>query len=109
MPPAMDPKPKPARRRIWRILLTTFKWCRIAVLLIVLVAILLSLFLNDVGLPPWLEKRVEDQFRAKGWEMKFSRLRLRWYRGIVAEDLQLERINSQEGPHLFVQSTEFRL
>ena len=41
--------------------------------------------------------------------MKFSRLRLRWYRGIVAENLQLQRADASDGPHLFVQAVEFRL
>ena len=112
MPPAKDAttKPaKPARRRGWRIFLTTFKWCRISVLLFLLVAIILGLFLNHVGLPDWLERRVEEQFRANGWELKFSRLRLRWYHGIVAEDLYLQRTNAANGPHVFLQTAEFRL
>jgi hypothetical protein len=109
MPTAKEPIAKPARRRGWRVFFTTFKWCRISVLLFVLVVIVLGLFLNHVGLPDWLEQRVEEQFRASGWEVKFSRLRLRWYHGIVAEDLQLQRTNTLNGPHLFLQRAEFRL
>ena len=109
MPPAKELDPQPARRRGWRIFLVTFKWCRISLLLLLLVIIVLGLFLNHVGLPDWLERRVEDQFRANGWEMKFSRLRLRWYHGIVAEDLQLQRTNNFNSPHLFLQAAEFQL
>ena len=109
MPLAKESATKPARRRAWRIFFTTFKWCRISVLLFLLVVLLLGLFLNHVGLPGWLERRISDQLRAKGWEMKFSRLRLRWYRGIVAENLQLQRADASDGPHLFVQAVEFRL
>jgi hypothetical protein len=100
---------KPGRRRGWRIFFTTFKWCRIAVLLLVLVVLVFGLFLNHVGLPEWLEQRVEGQFEATGWEVKFSRLRLRWYHGIVAEHLQLQRTNTHNGPHLFLENAEFRL
>jgi hypothetical protein len=85
------------------------KWCRISLLLLCLIAIVLSLFLNHVGLPEWLTRRVEAQFRAKGWDLKYSRLRLRWYRGIVAEDLQLQRVGVKESPQLFLPSAEFRL
>src|SRR6266516_7245827 len=109
MPPAEPSVTKPTRRRGWQIFFTTFKWCRIAVLLFLLVVIILGLFLNHVGLPDWLVRRVEDQLRAKGWEMNCSRLRLRWYRGIVAEDLQLQRMDSANSPHLFIQRVEFRL
>jgi len=109
MPPAEPAVTQPTRRRGWRIFFTTFKWCRIAALLFFLVAIILGLFLDHVGLPGWLERRVENQLRANGWEMKCSRLRLRWYRGIVAEDLQLQRTDAGKSPHLFIQRAEFRL
>ena len=109
MPPPRKTSPTSARRRVWRNFLLTLKWCRITVLLFLLVVLILGLFLNHVGLPDWLERRVEEQFRANGWEMKFSRLRLRWYHGIVAEDLQLQRTNNAAGPNLFLQAAEFRL
>lgn len=121
MPPANDASkppsgpgkqsrpPKRPRSLAWRAFFTTFKWCRIIALLIVFTIIILGLFLNHVGLPDWLERRVEEQFRASGWEVKFSKLRLRWYRGIVAEGLQLQRTNTVDGPNLFLQTAEFRL
>ena len=88
---------------------TGLKWCRIFLLLLLLVVVLLLLFLNHVGLPDWLNRRVEEQFRKKGWELQYSRLRLRWYRGIVADDLQLRRIRGATSPHLFLQTAEFQL
>lgn len=112
MRPATDPKAKPAKRPRslgWRMFFTTFKWCRISILLFIFVVIILGLFLNHVGLPEWLERRVEDQFRKSGWEMKFSKLRLRWYHGIVADEVQLQRTNVLAGPSLFLQTAEFRL
>ena len=108
--PGKTPRPsKRPRSLAWRAFFTTFKWCRVAVLLLLLTVIVLGLFLNHVGLPGWLERRIEDQFRASGWELKFSKLRLRWYRGIVAEGLQLQRTNTVSGPQLFLQNAEFRL
>src|SRR6185436_3067967 len=99
-------KPVPAgpvpHRRFRRWFLISLKWCRISFLLLCLVVIVLGLFLNHVGLPDWLNRRVEEQFRSKGWEMQYSRLRLRWYHGIVAEDLQLQRTNRLHGPSLFL-------
>ena len=109
MPEAQQPATPLVRRRGWRAVLTTFKWCRITLLLLLFVVIILGLFLDRVGLPDWLERRVVDQFRANGWELQFSRLRLRWYHGIVAEDLQLRRTNTFNGPHLFLRAAEFQL
>jgi len=111
--PGQPPRPpKPPRRPrslAWRAFFTIFKWCRISVLLFILVVVVLGLFLNHVGLPDWLERRVEDQLRAQGWELKFTKLRLRWYHGIVGEGIQLQRTNMMSGPSLFLQTAEFRL
>lgn len=109
MPVPAETTAKPTRRRGWRIFFTTFKWCRISVLLLLLIVVVLGLFLNRVGLPDWLETRVVEQFHDLGWDISFSRLRLRWYHGIVAEDLQLQRTNTTQGPHLFIRVAEFRL
>ncbi|HEY3148681.1 MAG TPA: hypothetical protein VGJ75_20135, partial [Dongiaceae bacterium] len=100
-------KPTPSRRA--RILRRLFRWGRITVLLLVLATLMAGLFLNKVGLPEFLKRRLVAQMRARGWEVEFSRMRLRWYRGIVAEDLQLRRTNSMVGPHLFIDVAEFRL
>src|SRR5215468_9815335 len=109
MPTSPSHVPSPGPRRGWRRFLVTLKWCRLSVLLFLLVVIVLGLFLNHVGLPDWLNRRIEQQFRDEGWDLKYSRLRLRWYRGIVADDLQLSRTNVMEGPHLFAQSADFQL
>lgn len=91
-----------------RLFLLTFKWCRIAVLLCIFVFIVLGLFLNHVGLPEWVESRLRQQIEDQGWEVSYSRLRLRWYHGIVAENLQLQRAKAAAGPHLFLHRAEFR-
>jgi hypothetical protein len=98
-------KPGSRRRRLFFL---TFKWIRIAILLFVFVVIVLGLFLNHVGLPGWAENRILRRIEAYGWKVQFSRLRLRWYHGIVAEDLILQRTNTLTGPHLFLHSAEFR-
>jgi hypothetical protein len=106
------PKPKPKKKprsRGWRIFFACFKWTRVVILLALLGFVILGLFLNRVGLPDWVHRRIVAQMREKGWDMQFSRLRLRWYRGIVADQLQLSRTNTMTGPNLFVETAEFRL
>lgn len=109
-PPA-SPKAsaRPPRPRGWRIFFAIFKWCRVSVWLAILLLVVLHLFLQRVGLPEWVKARIIGQMRAQGWEMNFSRLRLQWYRGIVADHLLLSRTNTINGPNLFVESAEFRL
>jgi len=94
--------------RALQIFVITFKWCRITLLLLILVVIVLGLFLNKVGLPVSFQQRLTDRARAQGWDLQFSRLRLLWYRGLVAEDLALSRTNAADGPHLFVHQAELK-
>jgi hypothetical protein len=102
-------KPKKVRSRGWRIFFAIFKWTRVAILLTLLCTLILGLFLNRVGLPRWVERRIVAQMQARGWDMQFSWLRLHWYRGIVASHLQLSRTNTVSGPNLFVETAEFQL
>lgn len=98
--------PKPAPRRIRRVFWVAFKWCRISVLLALLVVVLLGLFLNRVGLPVSFQQRIIEEARARGWALDFSRLRLRWYRGFVAENVALSRTDASVGPYIFVETAE---
>ena len=85
-----------------------FRWCRISVLLMVLGVVLLGIFVNRVGLPESAKARLVAGLRAQGWDVQFSRLRLHWYRGLVAEDLQLHRTNHLAGPNLFIEEAACR-
>ena len=100
---------RPPRRRGWRIFLSIFKWCRVSIWVAILLVIVMHLFLQRVGVPEWVKLRIIAQLRAQGWDIDFSRLRLQWYRGIVADGLLLSRTNTIQGPHLFVEAAEFRL
>lgn len=106
--PKAKPKKKP-RSRGWRIFFACFKWTRVLILLALLGVVILGLFLNRVGLPDWVHRRIVAQMRENGWDIQISRLRLRWYRGIVADHLHLSRTNTMAGPNLFVENAEFRL
>ncbi len=56
-------------------------------LLAVLVAVVAGAYLNLIGVPGFLKQRLVDRLRAHGLELNFSRLRLRYYRGLVAENV----------------------
>ena len=66
-------------------------------------------YLNKVGLPEMVKRPLLAQLRARGLDVYFSRLRLHWYRGIVAENINLGPAASPLGPQLFVDEAEVHL
>lgn len=66
-------------------------------------------YLNQVGLPEFVKTRVVSELRARGLDLYFSRLRLHWYRGIVAEQINLRSAQQPGGPQLFIDEIEVRL
>src|SRR5262245_13154412 len=104
--PSASPSRK-SRMRSWagRLL----RWTRTLGLLVILVVVVIGVFLNKVGLPGYVKKRLVEELRAEGWDVDFSRVRLRWRRGIVIENLHLQRANQFSGPHLFVNGAQCHL
>src|SRR5881396_966313 len=94
-----------SRRRFRR----CFRWCRITVLLSVLLLLGGLVYLNRVGLPGFLKARLVSELRARGVELNFTRLRLRWYHGLVAENISLGRADDPVGPHLSLGEADIKL
>ena len=84
-----------------------FRWCRILVALILLVAVVAGIYLNEVGLPDFLKWPFLEKLRQNGVEARFSRMRLRWYRGVVVENAILTRADAPAGPELSAGEAEF--
>jgi hypothetical protein len=68
-----------------------FRCLRITLLLLLFLGICAFLWLNQRGLPAFLREPVLGQLRAQGLEVGVTRLRLRGYQTIVAEDVRLEQ------------------
>ena len=66
-------------------------------------------YLNRVGLPQFLKVRLLSELRARGVDLNFTRLRLRWYHGLVAENISLGRADDTVGPHLSVGQADIKL
>ena len=56
------------------------------------------LYLNQVGLPGFVKRPLLDKLRARGLDLEFSRLRLSWYRGILAENVTFGQANDPLPP-----------
>lgn len=101
--------PRAAPRRFWPLARRLFRWFRITVLLLVLAAVIAVIWLNQVGLPDFLKQRLRSELRAQGMEVEFNRLRYRWYRGLVAEQVVFGRAGESTGPQFSADELALRL
>jgi hypothetical protein len=96
------------RAGFWRNCRVGFRWCRISVWLLVLAAVCAVLWLNRVGLPDFLKTRLVATLRERGVNLEFSRMRLRFERGIVAENVRLG-VAEDSGPVLTLGEVQLQL
>ncbi len=66
-----------------------FRWCRICVWLLILAAVCVALWLDQIGLPDFVKQQLIDALRQRGLAVQFVRLRLNFYRGLVADDVRV--------------------
>src|SRR5437764_10490363 len=101
--------PPSAKQGIRQRLRRYIRWCRISFLLLILLLLGALTYLNRVGLPEFLKARLVAELRARGVVLRFSRMRLRWYHGLVAENVSLGRADDPSGPHLSLAEADLQL
>ena len=91
-----------ARRktRFWRICRIYFRRFRMTFWLLLLGILVGLVYLHQVGLPGFVKKPLIEKLRARGLDLQFSRLRLRWHEGLVAENVRFVRADQQLSPEL---------
>ncbi len=67
---------------------------------IILALLSAVIYVNQVGLPNFVQRPLLEKLRARGLDLQFSRLRLRWYQGIVAENVKFWRTDEPLSPEL---------
>ena len=67
------------------------------------------LYVNQIGLPGFAKKPLLENLRGRGVDLQFSRLRLSWQRGIVAEDVAFGQADSPSGPQLTATQVRLKL
>ena len=102
------PQRKP-KRSFWRRLRIYFRRFRITVLMLLFVLVCAGAYLNQVGLPGFIKRPLLENLRARGVDLEFSRLRLRGYRGIVANDVRVLGTNSPVLPKFTARSADVQL
>lgn len=95
--------------RFWRICRIYFRRFRITVWLVILALLGGLLYLNQIGLPDFAKKPLLEKLRARGLDLQFSRLRLSWYHGLLAENVRFGSADEPLGPHLAIGEIRVRL
>jgi hypothetical protein len=95
--------------RFWGTCRTCFRRVRITVWLVILVLLSGLVYLNRVGLPDFAKKPLLEKLRARGLDLEFSRLRLSWHHGLVAENVRFGRADEPLSPQLTLGEVRVRL
>jgi AsmA-like C-terminal region len=97
------------RRGFWRTCRIYFRRFRMVLWLVILALLGALLYLNQVGLPGFLKRPLLESLRSRGLDLEFSRLRLNWHRGIVAENVRFGRADVPMSPQFTASQVQLRL
>src|SRR5947209_11456434 len=97
------------KKRFWRICRIYFRRIRIFIWVLILLLLGMLLYVNQIGLPGFIKTPLLAKLRARGIELQFSRLRWRWYYGIVAEKVRFGRIDEPLTPNLTMEQVQLHL
>lgn len=67
------------------------------------------IYLNQVGLPEFMRRSLLETLRDSGLDLQLSTLRLHFYRGIVAEDVQAGQLGDAAGPRFTAREADLNL
>ncbi|HEV8542887.1 MAG TPA: hypothetical protein VGR78_10890 [Verrucomicrobiae bacterium] len=94
------------KRSVWRRVLFS---CRVAALLALLSVAAVFVWANYVRVPNFITSMVRDELRARNFSFEFSRLHLKGFRRLVAEDLRLGAFDATNGPTARAREAEILL
>ncbi len=97
------------RPGFWHKCRVGFRWCRISLWLVILVALCAIVWFNQIGLPDFLKARLVATLHEHGVELEFTRMRLHFARGIVAENVRIGSEQKLSGPVLTLAEAQLKL
>ena len=97
------------RLGFWRKCRVCFRWLRISAWLLVLATLVALVWFNQIGLPDFLKTRLVATLHEHGVDLEFSRLRLRFDSGIVAENVRLGDAQATNSPTLVLAQIQLQL
>src|SRR6266446_673785 len=101
--------PARPKSRFWRRCRIYFRRFRIMVWLVILGLLGALLYVNQVDLPWFVKRPLLEKLRARGIDLQFSRLRLTWDRGIIAENVRFGRSDDPSSPRLALSEVRLEL
>jgi hypothetical protein len=98
------------KRQWWPRCRLIFRRVRICTWMLLFFIVAIGGYLNEVGLPDFVKQPLLNRLQARGLDLQFSRLRLRWYRGLVAENVRFGRAgDAATAPQFRAREVELRL
>jgi len=101
--------PGDSKRKVIRRVLKVFKWCRIALWLLILAVLAGVLYLHLGGMPGFVKTALQRELRARGIDAEFSRAYLGWTQEIIIEGVAVGRASDPLSPSLSAGRAEARL
>lgn len=101
--------PPPSQRRFWRRCRIYFRRARISVWLLLLLLLGALLYVNQAGLPGPLQRPLLERLRERGVDLRFSRLRWRWFEGVVADQVRFGGLDDPGAPELSAAQVRLKL
>src|SRR5438477_8674000 len=95
--------------RFWRRCRIYFRRFRLTVWLLILALLGALVYVNQVGLPGFVKRPLLEKLRARGIDLQFSRLRLRWYQGLVAENVRFGQATGALHPEITASEVQVHL
>ena len=93
----------------WRKCRVGFRWCRRAAMVAVVALICAFIWLDRVGVPDFLQRRLVETLRARGVELEFARLRFSLLRGLIADNVRAGHTSAPDSPALSAQEVRLEL
>lgn len=99
----------PSQSRRWRLCRSCLRGMRTGALFAAFVLIVAAFYLNQIGLPGFLKRPLLARLHERGVDLQFTRLRLRWHRGIVAENVRFGQAEEPLGPQFSIKEVQLKL
>ena len=98
-----------SQRKPARYFLAAFKWCRVTLLLAVLLVVAALAYLQLVGLPDFLKHPLLRALRQRGFDAQFASARLGWGPSIIIENAAFSPTRPSSGLQLSAGWTQLKL
>lgn len=96
-------------RAFWRLARLWFRRFRVTCWLLLLLLLVTLIYLHQVGVPGPFRRAVVKSFAAEGVSLEFSRLRLSWYKGVLAEQVRIRPSTDAPAPELECERVDLNL